>query len=95
MALFLLHQLRNGEVIGVFNEDGDDRYLADYAPQFENYGREVVGSKGKAVEWDDWVDQLASKSPSPNGGTWDAYNHTDVDLDTVLNDARKDTDFNG
>lgn len=92
MAKFLLHQSRDGSPLGVFNEDGDHYYFQNDTAM-EEYGVAVNAQRSPNTNWDDWVEQMASKSPSPNGGMWDEYNHVDTDLESVLLDARNDTSY--
>lgn len=90
MPNYLLHQLRDGSPIGVFDEDGEHYYLANQAPLHEDYGVSVVEAKGADPDWEDWIDQLASKSPSPRA-MWDVYPHEQAPLEDVLLDAVRDT----
>lgn len=89
MTDYLLHQKRDGSPIGVFTQT-NHFYLAGELDKHEAYGAEVVGSKGPDTSWAEWIEQLASKSPSPTA-MWDVYQHAPAPLETVLMDARKDT----
>lgn len=91
MSQYLLHQKRDGTPMGVFSET-DHYYDPEFASGHENYGTSVVGSKGPATDWDDWADQLASKTPSPTDN-WDIYNHPSAPLEQVLSDASDDTGY--
>lgn len=86
MAKFLLQQVLSGTPIGVWDEDGNHYYTPEYADRFEKYGQLAMDSRGVATSWDDWCEQQASKTPSPNA-MWDIYEHPGAPLEDILQDA--------
>lgn len=87
MADYLIHQTRDGNPVGVFTEN--DHYYFPSSVSHELYGISVVESKGTETTWNDWIDQLAGKSPGPHD-QWDVYVHPIAPLYQVLIDARSD-----
>lgn len=90
MAEYLLHQGRDGTPLGVFF-DGEHYYLPE-TQSHEAYGVSVVEARGPETSWEDYAEQLASKSPSPQG-MWDLYDSDEADLEDVLLAARRDTTY--
>ena len=87
---YLLHQGRNGVPLGVFFHD-EHYYLPETRPH-EAYGVAVMSDRGHATSWEDYAEQLASKSPSPRA-MWDLYETDEADLEAVLLAARRDTTY--
>lgn len=85
MSLYLIHQNRDGDPLGVFSEN--THYYFPSTQSHEDYGVSVVNSRGSDTPWLDWVEQLASKSPSPKA-RWDTYDHPPASLYQVLIDCR-------
>ena len=85
MTNYLLHQKRDGTPIGVWTETS--HYYDTRNKQHEAYGQNVVAAKGSETEWEDYTEQLASKTPTPTA-MWDLYDHPEAELPTVLQDAR-------
>lgn len=91
MARYLLHQARSGEVLGVWFEN-DSAYVPTLqGDRAQTYGQAVMDSRGPATEWDDYAEQLASKSPAPNY-MWDQFSHYSSVLSEVLAGARQATE---
>ena len=90
MAEYLLHQGRNGVPLGVFFRD--EHYYLPETKSHEAYGVAVMEARGFATSWEDYAEQLASKSPSPRG-MWDRYESDGGDLERVLLAARQDTTY--
>lgn len=90
MAKYLLHQGRDGVPVGVFFED--EHYYLPTTKNHEAYGVAVVTARGSETSWDDYAEQLASKSPSPNA-MWDLYESDEASLEDVLLAARNDTTY--
>lgn len=90
MANFLLHQKRDGTPMGVFTERG--HYYHPDSKEHQSYGLAVVGSRGSEVSWEDWIDQLANKTPGPND-MWEVFPSGPAALVDVLEDARNDLSY--
>lgn len=90
MAEYLLHQGRDGVPVGVFFED--EHYYLPATKNHEAYGVAVVAARGPEISWEDYAEQLASKSPSPTA-MWDLYESDEADLEDVLLAARSDTTY--
>jgi hypothetical protein len=70
--------------VGIFTETR--HFYPAESRQHEEYGAAVVASRGPKTSWEDWAEQLASKTPSPLA-MWDLYDHAPADLHAVLIDA--------
>ena len=93
MSNYLLHQRRDGMPVGIFTEQ--DYYYLPTEKAAQNYGVSVVESRGPDTHWEDWIEQLASKTPSPKA-QWDLYDAPiGADLKATLMDARRSMDQNG
>ena len=92
MTSYLLHQRRDGTPVGIFTEQ--DYLYEALDKSHEAYGVSVVESRGPDTEWSDWIEQLASKTPSPRA-MWDIYEHDDDTLENVLQEARDDMTTTG
>jgi hypothetical protein len=90
MAEYLLHQSRDGTPLGVFFQD--EHYYLPETKSHEAYGVAVVADRGSETSWEDYAEQLASKSPSPRA-MWDLYESDEADLEDVLLAARNDTTY--
>ena len=90
MATYLLHLGRNGVPLGVFFED--EHFYPESARSHERYGQSVMDARGSDTNWLDYAEQLASKSPSPQG-MWDLYEANEADLEDVLEAALRDTTY--
>ena len=91
MTVYLIHQNRAGDPLGVFSET--DYYYPPGTPQqVEDYGVSAT-ERGYDQSWPEMVEQQASRTPSPTAN-WDAYDHPDAPLDEVFADVRRDTTYN-
>ena len=87
MALFLLHQGRDGVPVGVWRAR-DDVYYPDDQKVKEAYGKSVMADMGTEVTWADWCERLASKIPGPTD-QWDTVEADGTyELFEVLDEAR-------
>ena len=92
MALYLIHQGRNGVPVGVWRSPDEYYYPADQKAK-ETYGINVMKSMGSDVSWDDWIEQLASKFPGPQD-QWDTYEADgSLELDEVFQEVSDDTSY--
>lgn len=86
MAVYLIHQMRDGAPMGVHSETD-----AFYFPPYENrkpYGEAVRASRGSDTAWAEWAEAQASKSPGP-GGMWDTVVAPEAPLDAVLEEVKR------
>jgi hypothetical protein len=86
---YLLHQTADGTPIGVFTAE-HDYYDSEYE-QLRPEGREVVFSKLPSVSWNDFIERLASTTPSRTM-RWDVYYDSSPNLGIVLSHAQRDTE---
>lgn len=90
MANYLIHQRRDGTPMGVFTEKS--HYYHPDSKKHQTYGLQVVGARGSEVEWEDWIDQLADKTPGPND-MWDIYPAESRPLVDILSEARDNLSY--
>lgn len=90
MTNFLLHQKRDGTPMGIFTEKA--HYYHPDSKDHQSYGVAVVASRGSEVEWEDWIDQVADKTPGPTD-MWEIYPAEARPLVDVLNDARNNLSY--
>lgn len=86
MASYLLHQLRDGTPVGVWTEV-DYYYDPRYEDRFAQYGQSVIAARGDSVTWEDYAEQLASKTPTPTA-MWDLFEHDEAALKDILRAAQ-------
>lgn len=92
MPVYLLHQTASGTPVGVYTEE-HDYYDPEYT-QMREPGRELVYSKLPRVSWKDFIEHLASTTPS-NGSRWDTYSDSSSNLEQVLSHAVRDLEKTG
>lgn len=90
MANYLLHQRRDGTPMGVFTEKA--HYYHPDSKTHQGYGVAVVAARGSEVEWEDWIDQLAEKTPGPSD-MWDVFPAPARPLADVLDEARSNLSY--
>lgn len=92
MAQFLLHQGRDGVPVGVWRSSDESYYPADQKAK-EAYGKAVIANMGDEANWEEWIDQLATKFPGPQD-QWDIFEADGtLELEEVLEEARKDLTY--
>ena len=92
MALFLLHQGRDGVPVGVWRSPEESYYPAGSEAK-KSYGEAVMANMGDATTWEDWSEQLASKFPGPKD-QWDLFEADGtLELNEVLDEALKDLTY--
>lgn len=91
MVLYLIHQNRAGDPLGVWDES--DYYYPPGTPEeIENYGVAAT-ERGYEQSWPEFMEQQAFRSPAPTA-QWDTYEHPEAPLDEVFDDVRRDTSYN-
>lgn len=86
MALVLIHRNLAGEPLGVWDEEGNSKYV----PGNENAqkrAKSTIADKGTLIPWDDFVEKLTSYTNSVEW--WDSKRNTQAledELDQVLSD---------
>lgn len=92
MPTYLLHETSGGQPIGVFSEDHD--YYDPNFTQLRAEGRELVFSKLPSTSWDDFIEKLASTTPSQTM-RWDTYDDPSHNLEVVLMHAQREVESSG
>ena len=88
MPNYLVHQTRAGEPAGVFAENFD--YYDEAHIHLRPAGREVVYSKLPSAPWGEFIERLASTTPSRTM-QWDTYDDASFNLQLVFEHVRRDT----
>lgn len=92
MAKFLLHQGRDGVPVGVWRSE-DEAYYPPSAAAKEKYGRAVVAGRSPNQDWDEFMDRMAFLTPGP-ADQWDIFEADGtLELEEVLEEARKDLTY--
>ncbi len=92
MALYLLHEGRDRQPVGVWRSPTDYYYPPSQEAK-QNYGEAVMENMGTDVTWDDWIEGLASKFPGPKD-MWDTYEADGtLELPEVLSEAQSNTGY--
>jgi hypothetical protein len=92
MALYLLHQGRDGVPVGVWRAPDDFFYPAANAAKQE-YGKAVIANMGDASTWEEFSEQLAEKFPTAQD-QWDQFEaEGTLELEEVLDEALADLTY--
>lgn len=92
MSTYLLHQTGDGTPAGVFTETHD--FYDPGHVQLRAEGREMVYGKLPSDSWLDFIERLASTTPSRTM-RWDTYEDDEQNLQLVLEHAVRDLEQQG
>lgn len=84
MAKYLIHLTGDGDPVGVYVPTGD--YYLPGKEHLRDAAREIVYARLPSVKWSEFIQKLASLTPSPRVN-WDVYEDSSKTLPDVLRNA--------